>query len=138
MTEIHERLRRLPARTARALKQPRGHYLIAGLAVGGLWLLNGDKSLLYHAVQMLIVMSVLTGLQIVLERRHGGTRLRPPDHRQTRAGRRGRRRAMAASPGDILVRHHRRGRPGRPDRGSRAGTGPSRRPPSQGQGWRPA
>jgi hypothetical protein len=73
MTEIHERLRRLPARTARALKQPRGHYLIAGLAVGGLWLLNGDKSLLYHAVQMLIVMSVLTGLQIVLERRHGGT-----------------------------------------------------------------
>jgi hypothetical protein len=73
MTEIHERLRRLSARTARAAKQPRSHYLITGLAVAGLWLLNGDKSLLYHAVQMLVVMSVLTGLQIVLERRHGGT-----------------------------------------------------------------
>ena len=73
MTEVHERLRRLSARTARAAKQPRTHYLIAGLAVAGLWLLNGDKSLLYHAVQMLIVMGVLTGLQIVLDRRHGGT-----------------------------------------------------------------
>ena len=73
MTGIHERLRRLPARAARAAKQPRSHYLIAGLAVAGLWLLNGGKSLLYHAVQMLIVMSVLTGLQIVLDRRHGET-----------------------------------------------------------------
>src|SRR5215469_5408555 len=73
MTEIHERFRRLLARTARAAKQPRGHYLIAGLAVGGLWLLNGDKSLLYHAVQMLIVMSVLTGLQVVIDRRRGET-----------------------------------------------------------------
>src|SRR5262249_45480014 len=73
MTEIHERLRRLLARMARAAKQPRSHYLIAGLAVAGLWLLNGDKSLLYHAVQMLIVMSVLTGLQIVLDRHHGET-----------------------------------------------------------------
>ena len=73
MTEIHERLRRLLARTARAAKQPRSHYLIAGLAVAGLWLLNGDKSLLYHAVQMLIVMSVLTGLQIVIDRHRGGT-----------------------------------------------------------------
>jgi hypothetical protein len=73
MTDIHERRRRLRARTARAAKQPRTHYLIAGLAVGGLWLLNGDKSLLYHAVQMLAVMSALTGLQIVLDRRHGGT-----------------------------------------------------------------
>jgi hypothetical protein len=72
MTEIHKR-RRLPERMARAAKQPRSHYLIAGLAVGGLWLLNGDKSLLYHAVQMLAVMSVLTVLQIVLDRRHGGT-----------------------------------------------------------------
>jgi len=58
---------------ARAAQQPRSHYLIAGLAVAGLWLLNGDKSLLYHAVQMLIVMSVLTGLQIVIDRHHGGT-----------------------------------------------------------------
>src|SRR2546423_15073761 len=73
MTDIHERLRRRWARMARAAKQPRSHYLIAGLAVAGLWLLNGDKSLLYHAVQMLIVMSVLTGLQIVLDRRHGKT-----------------------------------------------------------------
>src|SRR5215831_13247936 len=73
MTEIHERLRRLLARMARAAKQPRGHYLAAGLAVAGLWLLNGGKSPLYHAVQMLIVMSVLTGLQIVLDRRHGET-----------------------------------------------------------------
>jgi len=73
MTDIHERLRRLSARTARAAKQPHAHYLIAGLAVAGLWLLNGDKSLLYHAVQMLIVMSALTGLQIVLGRRHGET-----------------------------------------------------------------
>ena len=70
MTDIHQR-RQLRARTARAARQPRGHYLIAGLAVGGLWLLNEDKSLLYHAVQMLIVMSVLTGLQVVLDRRHG-------------------------------------------------------------------
>ena len=73
MTDIHHRRGRLRARMARAVKQPRTHYLIAGLAVGGLWLLNGDKSLLYHAVQMLIVMSVLTGLQIVLDRRHGKT-----------------------------------------------------------------
>src|SRR5215472_11368745 len=73
MTGVHERLRRLLARTARAAKKPRSHYLIAGLAVAGLWLLNGDKSLLYHAVQMLIVMSVLTGIQIVLDRRHGKT-----------------------------------------------------------------
>jgi hypothetical protein len=60
MTDIHQRRRRLRARIARAAQQPRGHYLIAGLAVAGLWLLNGDKSLLYHAVQMLAVMSALT------------------------------------------------------------------------------
>src|ERR1700751_185851 len=71
MSDSHERLHRLAARTARAARQPRGHYLIAGLAGAGLWLLNEDKSLLYHAVQMLIVMSVLTGLQIVADRRHG-------------------------------------------------------------------
>jgi hypothetical protein len=63
----------MSARTARAAKQPRTHYLIAGLAVAGLWLLNGDKSLLYHAVQMLIVMSVLTGLQIVVDLHRGQT-----------------------------------------------------------------
>jgi hypothetical protein len=70
MTDIHER-RRLRTRTGHAAKSTRSHYLIAGLAVAGLWLLNEDKSLLYHAVQMLIVMSVLTGLQIVLDRHHG-------------------------------------------------------------------
>ena len=73
MTDIHGRLRRLLARMARAAKQPHGHYLIVGLAVAGLWLLNGDKSLLYHAVQMLIVMSVFTGLQVVADRHHGKT-----------------------------------------------------------------
>jgi hypothetical protein len=73
MADIHEHhhRRRLRARMARAAKQPRTHYLIAGLAVAGLWLLNADKSLLYHAVQMLIVMSVLTGLQIVADLHHG-------------------------------------------------------------------
>ena len=50
MTDIHERLRRLLARTARAANEPHGHYLIAGLAVAGLWLLNGDKSVLYHEI----------------------------------------------------------------------------------------
>src|SRR2546430_11646307 len=73
MTEIHKHRGRLRARMARAAKQPRSHYLIAGLAVAGLWLLNGDKSVLYHAVQMLAVMSVLTGLQIVIDRHHGET-----------------------------------------------------------------
>jgi hypothetical protein len=72
MTEIHER-HLLRARMARAAKRPHSHYLIAGLAVGGLWLLNAHKSLLYHAVQMLIVMSVLTTLQIALDRRHDRT-----------------------------------------------------------------
>src|SRR5215469_15362 len=73
MTDIHERLRRLLART----EGPRGSstftYLIVGLAVAGLWLLNRGRSPLFHAIQMLSVMSVLTGLQIVLDRRHGGT-----------------------------------------------------------------
>jgi len=47
------------------------HYLVIGLALAGLWLLNRDKSLLFHAVQMLIVMGALTGLQIVLRHRAG-------------------------------------------------------------------
>jgi hypothetical protein len=72
MTQTREPRRRPPTHTARAAKQSRSHYLIAGLAIGGLWLLNRDKSLLYHAVQMLAVMSVLTVLQIVLRRRSGG------------------------------------------------------------------
>ena len=44
MTDIHERLRRLSARTARAANEPHGHYLIAGLAVAGLWLWGDRKS----------------------------------------------------------------------------------------------
>jgi hypothetical protein len=44
--------RRPPPPTVQAAKQTRIHYLIVGLAVGGLWLLDRDKSLLYHAVQM--------------------------------------------------------------------------------------
>ena len=73
MIEIHQRRRGLWARMAAAVKRPRSRYLTAGLVVGGLWLLNGDKSVLYHAVQMLIVMSVLTGLQIVIDRHHGNS-----------------------------------------------------------------
>ena len=131
MTDIHERLRRLRARTA--AKQTRSHYLIAGLAVGGLWLLNGDKSLLYHAVQMLAVMSVLTVLQIVAGRHHGKT---PAYVRLI-----GAKLVLVAvavgaewllGPGDIPVQHHRRRRLGRPDHRSRASTGPPRRPPGQG------
>src|SRR5262249_45102668 len=71
MTEIHERLRRLLARMARAAKQPRSHYLIAGLAVAGLWLLNGDKSLLYHAVQIGIVRRGWPGVESGLARPRG-------------------------------------------------------------------
>jgi hypothetical protein len=75
MARTHEP-RRPPTRAARVPKQPRSSYLITGLALGGLWLLNRDKSLLYHAVQMTALMSVLTAVQIVLGqvvlRRHGG------------------------------------------------------------------
>jgi hypothetical protein len=45
------------------------HYLLVGLALAGLWLLSCDKSLLFHAVQMLAVMGALTVLQIVLRLR---------------------------------------------------------------------
>src|SRR5204862_5700480 len=65
MARTHEP-RRPPTRAARVPKQPRSSYLITGLALGGLWLLNRDKSLLYHAVQMTALMSVLTAVQIVL------------------------------------------------------------------------
>jgi len=73
MTNIHDRFPRLLARTDGPRRSPSFTYLIVGLAVAGLWLLNRGRSPLFHAVQMLIVMSVLTGLQIVLDRRHGGT-----------------------------------------------------------------
>jgi hypothetical protein len=60
-----------PKRTARTAQYSHTHYLIIGLVLGGLWILNRDKSLLFHAVQMLVVMSFFTGVQIVL-RRHAG------------------------------------------------------------------
>jgi hypothetical protein len=74
MAQTRESRRRPPTHTAQAAKQIGSHYLvplIAGLAVGGLWLLNRDKSLLYHAVQMTALMSVLTVVQVVLDRRGG-------------------------------------------------------------------
>jgi len=71
MAQPHEPRRRAPTHAAQSATQARIHYLVVGLAIGGLWLLNRDKSLLYHAVQMLAVMSVLTLLQIVLSRRAG-------------------------------------------------------------------
>ena len=60
-----------PATRAKTAEYSHTHYLIVGVALAGLWLLNRDKSLLFHAVQMLVVMSVLTGLQIVLRLRAG-------------------------------------------------------------------
>jgi hypothetical protein len=60
-----------PARTARTAQYSHAHYLVIGLVLGGLWVLNRDKSLLFHAVQMLVVMSLFTGVQIVLRRRAG-------------------------------------------------------------------
>jgi hypothetical protein len=63
---------RSAGRPAAAMTQySRAHYLLIGLALGGLWLLSGGRSLLFHAVQMLAVMSAITGVQIVLRRRAG-------------------------------------------------------------------
>jgi len=62
---------RQPTQTARATEYGHIHYLIVGLALAALWLISRDRSLLFHAVQMLAVMSVLTGLQIVLRLRAG-------------------------------------------------------------------
>ena len=67
MAQIREPRRRPPTRLAQAAKPTRSSYLILGLAVGGLWLLNRDKSLLYHAVQMTAIMTSLTVLQLVLQ-----------------------------------------------------------------------
>jgi len=67
-TNSRGRLRQ-PTQTARTAEYSHTHYLTVGLALAGLWLLSRDRSLLFHAVQMLAVMSVLTGLQIVLRRR---------------------------------------------------------------------
>jgi hypothetical protein len=81
MARTRESRRRPPAHAARVPKQPRSAYLITGLVLGGLWLLNRDKSLLYHAAQMTSLMSVLTVTQIVLGqivlRRRGGAPASP-------------------------------------------------------------
>lgn len=65
----------MAAQTHEARRPPpqysHSHYLLVGLALAGLWLLNRDKSLLYHAMQMLAIMGALTALQIVLRLRAG-------------------------------------------------------------------
>ena len=71
MAEPEEPGPRKPTQAVRTTEYSHTHYLIVGLALAGLWLLSRDRSLLFHAVQMLVVMSVLTGLQIVLRRRAG-------------------------------------------------------------------
>jgi hypothetical protein len=58
-------------KTTMSPRQTRKRYLITGAAVGGLWFLNRDLPLWEHAVQMLIIMTMLTVLQAVLSRRHG-------------------------------------------------------------------
>jgi hypothetical protein len=58
-----------PTQTGQTAEYSHAHYLIIGLILAGLWILNKDKSLLFHAVQMLIVMSLFTGIQIVLRLR---------------------------------------------------------------------
>ena len=62
---------RPPTHAPRVVQYSHTHYLIVGLALAALWLFSRDKSLLFHAVQMLAVMGALTVLQIVL-RRHAG------------------------------------------------------------------
>jgi hypothetical protein len=69
MAQPRESLPRQPTHTAQTAQYSHTHYLLIGLVLGGLWILNRDKSLLFHAVQMLVVMSLFTGVQIVLRRR---------------------------------------------------------------------
>jgi hypothetical protein len=71
MAQSRESRLRRPTHTAQTAQYSHTHYLIIGLVLGGLWILNRDKSLLFHAVQMLVVMSLFTGVQIVLRRRAG-------------------------------------------------------------------
>jgi hypothetical protein len=73
MAQSRESRLRRPTHTAQTAEYGHVHYLLVGLALAGLWLLSRDKSLLFHAVQVLAVMSVLTGLQIVLRLRAGQT-----------------------------------------------------------------
>src|SRR5262249_22928604 len=65
MTEIHERLRRLSARTARAAHGPRSHYLLAVGGGAGWWSSRGDRSFLSPPAQILSVMRVLPGPKMV-------------------------------------------------------------------------
>jgi hypothetical protein len=69
MAQPSESRPRRPTDTAQTAQYSHAHYLLIGLVLGGLWILNRDKSLLFHAVQMLVVMSLFTGVQIVLRRR---------------------------------------------------------------------
>jgi hypothetical protein len=69
MAESRDTRLRRPTHAAQTAQYSHAHYLIIGLVLGGLWILNRDKSLLFHAVQMLVVMSLFTGVQIVLRRR---------------------------------------------------------------------
>jgi hypothetical protein len=71
MAQPRESRPRQPTDTAPTAEYSHTHSLIIGLVLGGLWILNRDKSLLFHAVQMLVVMSLFTGLQIVLRHRAG-------------------------------------------------------------------
>lgn len=71
MAEATEMRRRPPTHPVRVVQYSHTHYLIVGLALATLWVLSRDRSLLFHAVQMLGLMSVLTALQIVLRRRAG-------------------------------------------------------------------
>jgi hypothetical protein len=71
VTQPREARLRRPTHAAQTAQYSHTHYLLIGLVLGGLWILNRDKSLLFHAVQMLVVMSLFTGVQIVLRRRAG-------------------------------------------------------------------
>ena len=72
MAETHPP-RRPPRHMAKAVANTRMHYLIFGLGIGGLWLLNLNLPLLEHGLQMLAVMTALTVLQILLDRHRGKT-----------------------------------------------------------------
>ena len=71
VAQIRQSRRARPTHTGQTAQYSHAHYLLIGLVLGGLWILNRDKSLLFHAAQMLVVMSFFTGVQIVLRRRAG-------------------------------------------------------------------
>jgi hypothetical protein len=59
-------------KTTMSARQVRRRYLAAGAVLGGLWYAGRNMPLWEHALQMLIVMTVVTVLQVILRRRHGG------------------------------------------------------------------